>query len=159
MRYRIWLSLAGVAFATALTGCTVSVTPDNITVTPESNRDEVVAAVREAALLHRVPVDLAMSIAQLESNFRCDALSSTGAIGPLQIMAGTAAKYGVSRDDLTDCNTAIDAGMQELKSCYENNNRSWALTAVCYNAGPAAVSWRALPRETVNYQRNLIRMK
>ncbi len=79
---------------------------------------------------------LLAAVAQVESNFDVDAVSSAGAQGLMQIMPATAAALGV---DATDPAQAIDGAARYLK---ENLDRfgTIPLALAAYNAGPGAVA-------------------
>ena len=112
------------------------------------------ALIRAAAEKHRVPAALVKSIVAAESNFHCDAVSSRGAIGLMQLMPATAHEYGA---DPTIPEQNIDAGTRYLRVLmdkYRRHRNSLTRVIAAYNAGPRAVDrYRGVPpfRETRGY--------
>jgi soluble lytic murein transglycosylase-like protein len=99
----------------------------------------------EAALLH--------AVISVESGYNARAVSKRGAAGLMQIMPGTAKRYGVA--DVFDPADNVRAGAQyltELMKLFDNDIR---LALAAYNAGEAAVIkyGRRIPpyRETAAY--------
>ncbi|HMD45950.1 MAG TPA: NlpC/P60 family protein [Acidimicrobiales bacterium] len=103
-----------------------------------------------AAAQYGLPVGLLTAVAQHESNFETNAVSSAGAEGLMQIMPGTAAGLGV---DPFDPAQAID-GAAQLLSGYLQQFGSVPLALAAYDAGPGAVQqYGGIPpyAETQNY--------
>jgi membrane-bound lytic murein transglycosylase D len=119
---------------------------------------------------HKVPLDL-IAVAFIESGFGPTAVSSAGATGMWQFMAGTARAYGLVVDSAIDERRSVwrstDAAARHLADLYEYF-RSWDLALAAYNYGYKGLSSRieqagtedfwslaeipgALPRETVLY--------
>jgi hypothetical protein len=101
-----------------------------------------------------VDPSLALSFANIESNYSQSAKSSAGAIGVMQLMPGTAKDLNVDPNDL-DQN--ITGGIKYIKQNYDKYKDPY-LTAIAYNAGPsvadkffASKDPSILPAETVNY--------
>jgi len=92
--------------------------------------------VNAAAVKHNVDPNLAAAVANTESNFRANAVSPKGAIGPMQLMPKTARDLGVNPHNPAQ---NIDAGMRLLSGLLRRfgGDKSRALAA--YNAGPGAV--------------------
>jgi soluble lytic murein transglycosylase-like protein len=80
-----------------------------------------------------VDPNLALAIAQNESGFNQSAISSTGAIGVMQLMPTTAQELGVNPNDLTQ---NIAGGIQYLSQLLTQFGGDIGLTAAAYNAGP-----------------------
>jgi hypothetical protein len=105
----------------------------------------------DAAFVHRV-------VGQ-ESGYRADAVSSAGAIGPMQLMPQTAAMYGA---DPHDPEQNIDAGtryLRDLLNMYKDSATQLSHTLAAYNAGPGAVAkYNGVPpyRETRDYVRKIL---
>ena len=89
-----------------------------------------------AATQYGIPPDIFASLIQQESSWRPDVISSEGAIGPAQLMPGTAEELGV---DPYDPAQNIDGGARYLAQQYERFG-SWPLALAAYNAGPGAVT-------------------
>ena len=109
-------------------------------------RDQFVAAAREYA----VDEALLFGIARQESRFAPDIVSSAGAVGLMQLMPPTAhwvAKQ-LRRSDyrpsqISDIGINTQFGAFYLKYCLARLDRTTALAAAAYNAGPArAQAWR-----------------
>jgi Transglycosylase SLT domain len=101
-----------------------------------------------------VDPSLALSFANIESNYSQSAKSSAGAIGVMQLMPGTAKDLNVDPNDL-DQN--ITGGIKYIKQNYDKYKDPY-LTAIAYNAGPSVADKFSvskdpsiLPAETVNY--------
>ena len=93
--------------------------------------------IRNASLKYMVDPDLVEAIIQVESNFRSDAVSHSGATGLMQLMPGTARDLDVI--DRYNPRDNIHGGVKyisELMKRFENN---MTLAIAAYNAGPAAV--------------------
>jgi len=84
------------------------------------------------------PWELA-AVPVVESNWRLDAVSSSGAAGPWQFLAATARGRGLVmdawRDDRRDVWRATEAAMDELAFGYRLFD-DWLLSIAAYNAGP-----------------------
>lgn len=90
----------------------------------------------QASATYGVPQGLLNAVAQTESDFNPNAVSSAGAEGLMQLMPSTAASMGV---DPLDPAQAIPAAAGLLAS-YHQQFGSWSLAVAAYNAGPNAVS-------------------
>lgn len=115
--------------------------------------------VMEAAERYGIDPDFVRRLVAQESNYRADAVSPVGAIGPMQLMPGTAAMYGA---DPHDPEQNIDAGMRYLRDLlikYQDKDTQLSHTLAAYNAGPGAVEkYRGVPpyRETREYVRRIL---
>lgn len=74
----------------------------------------VAALITRSANRHGVPHHIAQAVAQVESGYRCNAVSSKGARGVMQVRPKTALEMGVT-GNLLNCETSIEAGMRYLK--------------------------------------------
>ena len=91
-----------------------------------------------AALNAGVPPQLALSVAQAESNFNPNATSPVGAAGVMQLMPATAASLGVT--NAYDPEQNIPAGVSFLGSLLNTYGGDQAAALAAYNWGPANVN-------------------
>ncbi len=123
-----------------------------------------------------VPLDL-IHLAQAESLFKPQAVSSARAKGMWQFISSRGEEYGMRQnwwiDERSDPEKSTRAAARHLKDLY-NQFGDWYLAMAAYNSGPARVSramartgaqdfWsladaRALPRETRNYVPTIVAM-
>lgn len=79
-------------------------------------------------------------LAVIESDLKTTALSSAGAVGPWQLMPGTARDLGLTvsktTDDRTDLTKSTHAAARFLSMLYEQLG-DWLLVVAAYNGGPA----------------------
>ncbi len=119
--------------------------------TPQAKRP-VAELVEAAARRHGVDPAFALAVATRESALRQSAVSPKGARGVMQLMPGTAARYGANAADLAE---NIDAGTRYLRDLAELFGSDPRLVAAGYNAGEGAVlrHARQIPpfRETQAY--------
>lgn len=133
-------------------------------------RVEVDSIIRASGL----PWEL-FTIPVVESNWRINAVSSSGATGPWQFLeaSGRGRKLVIDawRDDRRDVWRSTEAAMSEL-AFYDRLFSDWLIAAASYNAGPTRIRrlkeegnynsfWEMLdagiiPAETVNYVPQLI---
>jgi soluble lytic murein transglycosylase-like protein len=116
--------------------------------------EEVHALIASASRKHGVPTALVKSIVAIESNFRCDAVSSRGSIGLMQLLPSTAQQYGL---DARVPEQNIDAGTRYLRFLierYRHSSTPLKNVIAAYNAGFGAVDrYQGVPpfRETQGY--------
>lgn len=96
---------------------------------------------------HDIPKELKY-LAVIESALNNKAVSHAGAVGPWQLMTGTAQLLGLTvnskRDDRTDWYKSTNAAAKYLKQLYGQLN-DWLLVVAAYNSGPVPVQ-RAIDR-------------
>ena len=85
---------------------------------------------------------LALAIAEVESSFRSNAVSSKGAIGVMQIMPRTALlEFGVPEKDLFNPIINIKIGVQFLDSLIKKYRGDIGIALSHYNGGSAVGRW------------------
>jgi membrane-bound lytic murein transglycosylase D len=81
-------------------------------------------------------------LAVIESDLKANAISSAGAVGPWQLMPGTARDLGLTVsptiDERTDLNKSTHAAAAYLTELYKKLG-DWLLVVAAYNGGPARV--------------------
>ncbi len=139
----------------AIEGGTVEVgAADVVTIEPEDVFKAAPAAraaagpygslIHEAALKHGMDEALITSVIAVESNFNPHAVSRKQALGLMQLLPSTAARYRVA--DIFDPAQNINAGTQYLKELLEQYHGNLALALAAYNAGPErVVQFRGVP--------------
>jgi len=115
--------------------------------------------VRTAAEKHGLDEDLLHSIIQAESGYDPSIVSAKGAVGLMQLIPATAAKYGAQ--NIFDPVENIEAGaryIKDLMALYSNDLRS---VLAAYNAGPEALKkFKGIPPypETKRYIRKVLNL-
>ena len=113
----------------------------------------------EAGSRHGVDPVLIYALMHQESSFKSRAVSYKGARGLMQLMPGTAARFGVR--NIFDPRQNIDGGTRYLRFLLDLFNGDVALALAGYNAGEGAVikyGWRIPPyNETQEYVRRITR--
>ena len=115
--------------------------------------------VREAAVRNSLPPAFVASVAKAESAMKQSALSPKGAIGVMQLMPQTAARFGVT--NAADPIENLLGAARFLTYLQQSSGRPRALPEViaAYNAGEGAVAhYRGIPpyAETQNYVRKVL---
>jgi hypothetical protein len=113
--------------------------------------------IRQNGQKHGVDPYLIFLVMEQESHFNPRALSPKGARGLMQLMPGTAARFGVRRPH--DPAQNISGGTRYLRELLNRFNNRVDLVLASYNAGEGAVikfGHRVPPyRETRNYVKNI----
>jgi soluble lytic murein transglycosylase-like protein len=116
--------------------------------------------IAHSAARQKVNKALVKAIIHAESGFNPYATSDKGACGLMQLMPGTAEKYGVS--NLYDPEQNIRAGVRHLKYLLRRFRNNTRLAVAAYNAGEKAVRrYRGIPpyTETRRYVTRVLRYK
>lgn len=113
--------------------------------------------VQNASERHEIDPMLLHAMIEVESGYRSDATSPSGAMGLMQLMPATAAQYAVH--DPFDPGANIDAGAQHMRVLLDRFGVEGALAA--YNAGEGSVrKFRGIPPypETHSYVTRILRI-
>lgn len=118
------------------------------------------ALVQTASDRHQLDPVLVSALIFQESRYQTKARSPKGAMGLMQLMPATAARYGVtSAQDLLDPRINVDVGVRHLRSLHDRYDGNIDLMLAAYNAGEGAVSryGNRIPpfRETEDYVRQI----
>lgn len=124
---------------------------------------------REASTTHGIDYELLQALIATESGFDTRAVSPKGAVGLMQLIPPTAARYGVKADKntpiekkLTDPGTNIRAGSSYLRDLITMFPGQLELAVAAYNAGEGAVqrAGNKIPNypETRNYVKNVMQL-
>ncbi len=124
---------------------------------------------RTAALAHQVDYALLQALIATESGFDPSAVSSKGAVGLMQVIPDTAARYGIQSDrfgsahkKLMDVRTNINTGTRYLHDLLQMFPGQLDLALAAYNAGEGAVqkAGNKIPnfRETQNYVKTVLQL-
>ncbi|WKB51751.1 lytic transglycosylase domain-containing protein [Eleftheria terrae] len=116
--------------------------------------------VREASRRHGLDPRMVAALIHVESGYRPTARSPKGALGLMQIMPATGARYGVhSAAELLQPAVNIDVGTRYLRDLSRMFDGELELILAAYNAGEGAVAkyGRRIPpyRETRDYVRKI----
>jgi len=116
---------------------------------------EAEALVRRVAQAEDFYPDFVLSVARIESHFRADQVSPKGAVGLMQLMPATAARFAV---DICDPADNVRGGVRYLRVLHDRYHNPFYMLAA-YNAGEDAVAqYRGVPPfpETVRYVADVI---
>lgn len=122
-----------------------------------TGRPKIDALIRQNGARYGVDPYLIFCVMEQESHFNVHALSPKGARGLMQLMPGTAARFGVRNS--SDPAQNISGGTRYLKQLMAKFNNRVDLVLASYNAGEGAVvryGHRVPPyRETRNYVKRI----
>lgn len=122
-----------------------------------TGRPKIDALIRQNGAKHGVDPYLIFCVMEQESHFNARALSPKGAAGLMQLMPGTAARFGVRNS--YDPAQNISGGTRYLRQLMAKFNNRVDLVLASYNAGEGAVvrfGHRVPPyRETRNYVKRI----
>ncbi len=105
--------------------------------TPFSGENQFDAFIHEAAMATGVSPALIKAVILAESNFQNGLVSPSGAVGLMQILPGTAQRFGAANP--MDPRANILAGARFLKMLLELFDDNETLAVAAYNCGPARV--------------------
>ena len=119
-----------------------------------TRHDQLIAV---TARRHRIDPLLLHAMVRQESNYGAGARSRAGAIGLMQIMPATGARFGRQAAVLADPASNLDTGARLLRALHARYGNDFDLILAAYNAGEGAVARhgnRVPPfRETRDYVR------
>ena len=101
------------------------------------NRKRFKPTIARAARAHRLPPALLHAVITAESAYDAEAVSSAGAVGLMQLMPGTAERYGVS--NRRDPRANVSGGTRYLRDLLNMFDNNLVLALAAYNAGENAV--------------------
>ncbi|MCY1081840.1 lytic transglycosylase domain-containing protein [Archangium lansingense] len=104
---------------------------------------ELAPLIRDSERRHRIPTGLLEALVEVESNTQPHRISPAGAMGPGQLMPGTASLLRVA--DPFDPAPALDGSARYLAEQLERFRGNVRLAVAAYNAGPGNVNGR-VPR-------------
>jgi soluble lytic murein transglycosylase-like protein len=114
--------------------------------------------IADAASRHNIDAKLLHAVIQTESAYNPSAISSAGAAGLMQLMPGTAQRFGVT--NRTDPDQNVEGGTRYLKHLITMFGPRLDLAIAAYNAGENAVIKynNTIPpyRETQDYVRQVL---
>ena len=124
---------------------------------------------RKAANVHRLDYELLQALIATESGFDTKAVSPKGAIGLMQLMPATAARFGVISDQkvtiekkLVDPGINVNTGSRYLRYLINLFPGQLDLALAAYNAGEGAVqrAGNKIPnfKETRNYVKTVMQL-
>lgn len=103
----------------------------------KKNKKKYTSIISAAAAKHKVDAKLLHAVIRSESAYNATAVSSAGAVGLMQLMPGTAKRYGVT--DRRDPKQNVDGGTRYLRDLLKLFNSDLKLAVAAYNAGENAV--------------------
>ena len=101
------------------------------------NQKKYAGFIANAAKKYNIDKKLIHAVILTESAYNVDALSSSGAVGLMQLMPATAKRYGVK--DRNNAEQNIDGGAHYLKDLLKMFDSNLYLVLASYNAGENAV--------------------
>lgn len=133
-------------------------TSNNIKLTDKNSTIEIEKAIEESSRKYGVDPDLVRAVIKVESNFKPDVVSRSGAKGLMQLMPENCEYYGVNNP--FDIKENIDGGVRHLKDYIYKYDGDIQMGLMAYNGGPTRMANRGvesiddiykMPKETQNY--------
>ena len=113
---------------------------------------ELIGLIDSIAATHGVEDSLVHSVIRAESNYNSRAVSPKGALGMMQLIPGTARRFGVANP--FDVKQNIEGGVKYLRFLLDYYDGNYPRAIAAYNAGEHAVDrYRGIPpyAETQTY--------
>ncbi len=123
----------------------------------KASKSKYLDLISQTAREHEVEGALVKAVVHVESAFDPDATSYKGAMGLMQLMPGTASRFGVH--DAYQPTENVAGGVRYLKSLLGRYNGDLRLALAAYNAGEGAVDQtKSIPpySETQSYVRKVL---
>lgn len=119
--------------------------PEEVTSAPtpatSARREAIYKLVLQASWRHELDPELVQAVIHVESAYHPEARSPKGALGLMQVMPATGARYGVVEPrQLLDPALNIEVGARYLSDLHKMFNGRTDLILAAYNAGEGAVS-------------------
>ena len=121
------------------------------------NPQTLIDLIKNSARKYNVDPKLVNAIIKQESGYNLNAVSTSGAVGLMQLMPDTAKELGVT--DSSDPKQNIEGGTKYLSQMLKKYNGNTILAIAAYNAGPGNVDkYENVPpfNETTNYVKNVL---
>jgi hypothetical protein len=119
---------------------------------------ETTGIIADAARAEGIPTSYALAIARNESGYRSHTISSTGAMGVMQLMPRTATQFGVS--DPFDPGDNARGGARYLHALWRRYHGNKLRVAAAYNAGQGSVPLVGpmhVPATTLGYASRVVK--
>jgi len=128
--------------------------------------------VQDMSEQYKIELPLMLALMKIESNFKPDAISKTGAVGLMQLVSGTARDLGLkvpkyrderrpnmdpNVDERFDPAKSVRCGAKYLRDMLDKYDGNYVLAVAAYNAGPGKVS-KSVPliRETERHANKVL---
>jgi soluble lytic murein transglycosylase-like protein len=105
-----------------------------------SSAQELVFLFKNAAKTYKIDERILMAVAHKESTFNANCRSGGGAVGMMQVMPSTGARYGLSVEQLLDAETSINFGAMYLSERIAAYGGDLEKGFSAYNQGSVAVN-------------------
>ena len=101
---------------------------------------QLVFLFKRAGEVYGIDPELLMAVAHAESKFNTGSVGRSGAVGMMQVMPATGARYGLTGEDLMDPRTAINFGAMYISERIAAYEGDWTLGLSAYNQGSRKVN-------------------
>lgn len=108
-----------------------------VPVKKKPSKQDIKRYIHNASIKYNVDEKLINAIVNAESTYRTNAVSNKGALGLMQLMPDTAARFGVL--DRSNAKQNIEGGVRFLRYLLDTFNDNTRLAVAGYNAGENAV--------------------